>query len=90
MENILPEHHLFMGNTYLYGKIVSLLGGNGVRGKKGAGKIMKYMMLSGMLRGKEGGGVSGLLPLMLLGGKNEFMDDLFHEDEEDMTEEEEE
>ena len=29
-----------------------------------------------MMKGREGG-VSGLLPLMFLGGKNDFMDDLF-------------
>ena len=76
VETLLPEHHVFMGSTYLYGRIVSLLGKGGVRGKKGTGRIMKYMMLSAMMKGREGG-VSGLLPLMFLGGKNDFMDDLF-------------
>ena len=82
VETLLPEHHLFMGNTYLYGKIVSLLGKNGVSGHKGAGRMMKYMMLSGLLRGKEGN-LSGILPLMLLGGKTDFMDELFETEEED-------
>lgn len=87
VETLLPEHHLFMGNTYLYGKIVSLMGRNGVTGKKGTGKLMKYMILSGMLKGKENG-LSGILPLMLLGGKNGFMDDLFDEDDEEEEKEE--
>ena len=82
IETLLPEHHLFMGNTYFYGKIVSILGRNGVKGKRGMGKMMKYMMISGMLKGKEGG-MSGLLPLMLMGGKMDFMDDVFTEDDED-------
>ena len=80
VETLLPEHHLFMGSTYLYGRIVSLLGRNGVRGKKGVGRMMKYMMLSGMMKGREGGGGS-FLPLMLLGGKTDFMDELFDFDE---------
>ncbi len=75
VETLLPEHHVFMGSTYLYGRIVSLLGKNGVRGKKGTGRIMKYLLLSGMMKGREGGAGS-LLPLMFLGGKNDFMDDL--------------
>ena len=84
VETLLPEHHLFMGNTYLYGRIVSLLGRNGVKGRKGPGRLMKYMMLSGMMKGKEGG-ASGLLPMMLLGGRGgfDFMDELFDDGEDD-------
>ncbi len=82
VETLLPEHHLFMGNTYLYGRIVSLLGRNGVKGRKGPGRLMKYMILSGMMKGREDG-VSGLLPMMLLGGKGsfDFMDELLDERE---------
>ncbi len=80
VETLLPEHHLFMGNTYLYGRIVSLLGKNGISGRKGAGRMMKYMMLSGLLKGKDAPG-NGLLPLLLLGGRTDFMDDLFDSDE---------
>ena len=88
VETLVPEHHLFMGNTYLYGKIVSLMGRNGAKGKKGPGKLMKYMILSGMMKGKDTG-MSGILPLMLLGGKSDFMDDLFDDGDEDGKEEEE-
>ena len=87
VETLLPEHYLFMGSTYLYGKIVSLLGRNGIKGKKGTGKLMKYMMLSGLMKGREPG-LTGLWPMMLLGGKTDFMDDLFEESEDDETEEE--
>ncbi len=80
VETLLPEHHLFMGNTYLYGKIVSLFGQNGVKGKKGMGRMLKYMMLSGILKGREGG-LGSLMPLMLLGGKMDFMEELFSDDE---------
>jgi len=88
VETLLLEHHLFMGNTYLYGRIVSMLGRNGVKGRKGPGRLMKYMMLSGMMKGKEGG-MSGLLPMMLLGGRGgfDFMDELFDDGGEDDGEE---
>ena len=80
IETIMPERHIFFGNTYLYGRIVSVFGKNGIRGRKGAGRMMKYMMLSGMMKGKEGG-MGSLLPLMLLGGKMDFMEELFSDDE---------
>ena len=79
VETLVPEHHMFMGNTYLYGRIVSMFGTSGARGKKGAGRMMKYMMLSQMLKGREGG-AGALLPLMML-GKGQDMDDLFSFDE---------
>ncbi len=81
VETLVPERHLFMGNTYLYGRIVSMFGSAGAKGKKGAGRMMKYMMLSQMLKGKEGG--SALLPLMLLGGRENPIEDLFNPDDGD-------
>ena len=82
VETLLPEHHIFMGNTYLYGKIVSLFGSGGVKGKKGMSRMMKYMMLSAMMKGKEGG-FPGLVPLMIgMKGDFGFMEDLFDEPEE--------
>lgn len=95
IEKLLPEHHVFMGNTFIYSRIVSLFGRNGVRGKKGMGKMMKYMMLSSMMKnGDKGGDKAGaLLPFMMMGGLNgdggfgELFD--FDEDDEEfgMTEE---
>ena len=90
VETLVPERHMFMGNTYLYGRIVSLFGRSGIRGKKGAGRLMKYMMLSGMMQGKENG-FKSLLPLMMLGGRADLMDDMFEEfGEEDGDDEKEE
>ena len=86
VETLVPEHHMFMGGTYLFGKVVSLLGRNGVRGKDGAKRMMKMMILSGLMKGKDAGG-SPWLPLLLLGGGDGLMDldGLF--DEEDGREE---
>ena len=82
VQTLLPEHHVFMGNTYLYGRIVSMFGRNGVKGKKGMNGMLKYMMLSSMLKNKDGG-MANLLPMMMLGGKMDFMDGLFDVDEDE-------
>ena len=89
MEQILPEHYIFMGNTYFYGKIVSMFGKDLMNGK-GSGKIMKYMMLSEMMKGNRAGtagGMNGMLPFLLMGKDGDLFDGLFDieetEDEED-------
>lgn len=79
VKDILPERHVFMGNTYFYGKIVSMFGNNLMKGKKGMGKMMSYMMMSEMMKGSNGGtmgdnGMASMLPFMLLGGGNRFTD----------------
>ena len=91
VETILPERHVFMGNTYFYGKIVSLFGdGASICGKGSVTRMMKFMMLgslmgngtgtrSGALAPQDGMGPQGnmgmLLPLMLM--KGDGFDDLF-------------
>ena len=83
IDTILPERHVFMGNTYFYGKIVSMFGSDIVKGKKGTNNIFKYMMFSQMMKGDTnsagmsmGGsnGMSAMLPLMMMGGN---MGDMF-------------
>ena len=99
VETLLPERHIFMGNTYFYSKIVSMFGDTSKIVDKGNGKIFKYMMMSEMLKGDGSGSsnpMSAMLPMMLLGGgdTNIFGDMLnfdfdtdFDEDEEEATEE---
>ena len=73
---ILPERHVFMGNTYFYGKIVSMFGDNLLKGKKGTNKIMQYMMMSEMLKGgTDNNSMSAMMPLMLMNGNS--MSDIF-------------
>ena len=72
--NIVPERHVFMGQTYFYGKIVSMFGN--MKGK-GMNSMMKYMMMSEMMKGKNDA-MSSMLPMMFLmgnGGGN--MDNMF-------------
>lgn len=78
VETILPERHVFMGNTYFYGKIVSMFGDNFTKGKDGMKQMMSYMMMSEMMKGNgEGattGGMNSMFPMMMLmnGGNNGF------------------
>ena len=72
--NIVPERHVFCGHTYFYGKIVSMFGN--MKGK-GMNSMMKYMMMSEMMKGKSDA-MSNMLPMMFLmgnGGGN--MDNMF-------------
>ena len=102
IDTILPERHVFMGNTYFYGKIISMFGDSFKSGKKGGmNNIFKYMMMSEMLKGNSGnsGGMSNMLPLMMMGngGFENMFDGMFDfnidvdnadEDEEESEDEE--
>lgn len=90
IDNIIPERHVILGNTYYYGKIVSIFGGNPLNGEKGTNKIMKYLMMTEMMKGFSGGnsfgnsnnGMSAMLPLMMLGngGMDNIFSDMFNFD----------
>jgi len=80
IETIVPERHVFMGNTYFYGKIVSMFGDNFL-GKKNAGnKMLQYMMMSEMFKSMNGNNsnqISNMFPMMMMFGgnmKNMFSD----------------
>lgn len=94
VETLLPEHHVFMGDTYFYGKIVSMFGNGTFTKKNGGNKIMKYMMLKEMMKGngKEGNGIMGqMLPLLMLGGSGmtDIFSDMFQlDDDEEQNEKE--
>lgn len=92
IENIIPERHMFMGNTYFYGKIVSLFGNNITKGKNGMNNILKYMMLSKMMSGNNSTGtnnsMSSMLPFMMMGGNmGDMFDGMFDFDAVDDTDE---
>ena len=100
VETILPERHVFMGNTYFYGKIVSMFGSDILKGKKGTNNIFKYMLLSQMMTGENNssgmingysGGMSAMLPFMMMGGNmGEMFDGMFDFDTDNDTDVEEE
>ncbi len=81
IESIIPERQMFLGDTYFFGKIVSVFGRG--KGKNGMSKIMKYMMLSQMTKGK--GSADGMNPILMLAmanGKNDMFDGIFEFDDE--------
>ena len=87
---IIPEHHVFMGKTYFYGKIVSMFGK--IKGGKGMNGMMKYMMMSEMMKGNGGNNnsMSSMLPMMMFmnGGMGDMFDGMFDFDEEEDEKEE--
>lgn len=77
LESILPEKHVFMGDTYFYGKIVSMFGNNLTKKNNGKTKnIFKYMMLSKMFSGSSDSN-NQILPMMMMFGKDNMFDDMF-------------
>ena len=84
--NIVPERNVFMGKTYFYGKIVSMFGKiNGGKGMKG---MMKYFMMSEMMKGGNGN-YNSMLPMMMLmngGGMEDMFGDMFDMDEDEKEE----
>ena len=76
IQEIVPEHHVFLGQTYFYRKIVSMFGsGNFLKGEKGMNKMFKLMMMKEMFGGMLGGSSAGssnnpfgaMLPMMMMG-----------------------
>lgn len=70
IDTIVPERHVFMGSTYFYGKIVSMLGSNASKGKDGMKQMMQFMMMSQMMGGSTGAntiaGGNNMLPMLLM------------------------
>lgn len=77
IKQILPERHIFMGNTYFYGKIVSMFGNNAFLSSKKGGahvmqKMMKTMMMMEMMKGTSGNSNNMFPMMMLMNGGNMF------------------
>lgn len=92
--NIVPERNVMFGRTYFYGKIVSMFGKiTGNNGDKGMKNMMKYFMLSEMMKGSNGNNsnMSSMLPMMMLmngGGMEEMFGGLFDMEEDEKEKEE--
>lgn len=82
IDTIVPERHVFMGNTYFYGKIVSLMGSSASKGKNGMKQMMQFMMMNQMMGGNSNiaggtiGGGNNMIPMMLMmnGGSGSIFD----------------
>lgn len=83
IDTIVPERHVFMGSTYFYGKIVSMLGSSASKGKDGMAQMMKFMMMSQMMGGGTVNPATGavnmnnnILPMLMMmnGGMGSMFD----------------
>lgn len=77
VDTVLPERHMFLGETYFYGKIVSMFGmgaGDAGKGKNGIMKIMKYKMMMDMFKGNGSNNNLSLPMLIFMSGGNNFND----------------
>lgn len=79
IRQVLPERHIFMGNVYFYGKIVSMFGN--MFGKSGGAKNMIKMMMMSQIMGGNNGASNGGFNIgqmaamsMFMGGDNPFND----------------
>lgn len=74
---LVPQRHVFFGNTYFYSKIVSIFGDM----TKGMSmeKIMPMMMMSEVCKGADSNnsGLSKMMPFMLMSGGGFNFGDMF-------------
>ena len=87
IREVVPERHVFMGNTYFYGKIVSLFGN--MKSGKGFGGMMKMMMMSQLFGGNNGSSQGGMFSgnnmgqmmamSMIMGDKDNPFDEIIGE-----------
>ena len=76
ISTVVPEHHMFMGKTYFYGKIVSMFGN---LANSAPNEMMKYMVMAQMFGGSNTNMQSNMLPMMFMmnGGFDKMFDGMF-------------
>lgn len=87
IQEIVPERHVFMGQTYFYRKIVSLFGTDFLKGEKGMGKMMKIMMMGQVMKGMSGktdgsnpfgGNMMQMMMMSQMMGNGDMFGDMFN------------
>jgi len=77
IDEVIPEHHVFMGKTYCYGKIFSPFMNMGKDDGSAMSSMMNMMMMSQMFNNGNGANSNGFNPIMFMfmnnGGENPFM-----------------
>lgn len=77
IDKVIPEHHVFMGKTYCYGKIFSPFMNMGKDDGSAMSNMMNMMMMSQMFGGSNNTSMNGFNPMMFMmmnnGGNNPFM-----------------
>ena len=75
IQEVAIEKHFFMGKQYFYGKIVSMFGNIAKDGNMN--NMMKYMMMSEMMKGNRTDMGSMLPMMMFMGGGNNMFGSMF-------------
>ena len=77
IDETIPEHHVFMGKTYCYGKIFSPFMNMGKDDGSAMSSMMNMMMMSQMFGGNNtntnNNGFNPMFFMMMNGGENPFM-----------------
>ena len=76
ISTVVPEHHMFMGKSYFYGKIVSMFGN---LANSTPNEMMKYMAMAQVFGGSNTNMQGNMLPVMFLmnGGFDKMFDGMF-------------
>ena len=79
ISTVVPEHHMFMGKTYFYGKIVSMFGN---LANSTPNEMMKYMAMAQMFGGSNTSVAnmqSNIVPMLFMmnGGFDKMFDGMF-------------
>lgn len=76
ISTVVPEHHMFMGKSYFYGKIVSMFGNIA---NSTPNEMMKYMAMAQVFGGSNTNMQGNMLPVMFLmnGGFDKMFDGMF-------------
>ena len=77
IDEVIPEHHVFMGKTYCYGKIFSPFMNMSKDDGTNMSAMMNMMMMSQMFNGNNSNSMNGFNPMMFMfmnnNGDNPFM-----------------
>lgn len=77
VDEVIPEHHVFMGKAYCYGKIFSPFMNMGKDNGETMSSMMNMIMMSQLFGGSDGNSSNGISPMMFMfmgnNGSNPFM-----------------
>jgi len=77
IDEIIPEHHVFLGKTYCYGKIFSPFMNMAKDNGEGMSSLMNMMMMSQMFSGNSNDGMNPFMMMMLMNGNDNPFANLF-------------
>lgn len=77
IDEIIPEHHVFLGKTYCYGKIFSPFMNMAKDNGEGMSSLMNMMMMSQMFNGNSNDGMNPFMMMMFMNGNDNPFANLF-------------